>query len=75
MEIMAGVGAFSKAAKPEIAFGGNTIPIDESGVAIYKFKASGTPGKYKVSVKITYIDQEGKEQMLSKDVEYTVAKD
>lgn len=75
MSIMAGVGAFSKAAKPEIAFSGKTIPIDESGVAIYRFKASGNPGKYIVPVKITYIDQEGREQILSKDVKYTVAQD
>lgn len=75
MEITAGVGAFSKAAKPVIVFNGKTLPLNESGVAVYKFKAPSKPGKYAVPVKITFIDEEGREQTITKDAEYTVAVD
>lgn len=73
IEITAGVGAFSKAAKPMIVFDGKTLPVDESGVAIYKFRTPGKAGEYNVPVKIIYIDQEGRKQTIVKDVEYTVA--
>ena len=71
IEITAGAGAFSKASKPSLIFSGNIVPVKESGVTIYKFKAPEEAGKYFASVKIIYRNQEGREQIITKDVEYT----
>lgn len=75
MEITAGVGYFSvREAKPEITVNGKRIAIDESGVAVYKFKASTKTGKHTVPVKIDFIGEDGIRQVITKDVEYTVLK-
>jgi len=73
IEITAGVGAFSRSAKPEIIVAGQNIPIDADGAAHYKFKVSNKPGKYKVPVQISFFDQDGKKQTVVKSIEYTVA--
>jgi gliding motility-associated protein GldM len=75
VEIIAGVGAFSRIAKPEIVIKGKIIPIDETGTATVKFRASGKPGNYFVPVQISYTDQDGNKQTVSKSVEYTIAKE
>jgi gliding motility-associated protein GldM len=75
IEIIAGVGAFSRIAKPEITIKGKIIPIDETGTATVKFLASGKRGNYFVPVKINFTDQEGKKQTITKTVEYTIAKE
>lgn len=73
LEITAGVGYFSvKEAKPEIVFGGKKIDLDETGVAVYNFKAPSIPGKYVVPVKINFTGQDGTQQLITKDVEYVV---
>lgn len=71
LEITAGVGAFSKSAKPTINIGGQNYEIGAEGTASSKL-AGGGIGKHSVPVKITYTDQDGKLQTISKDVEYTV---
>jgi len=73
IEITAGIGAFSKAAMPKVILKDRIIPIDEMGVATFKFRASKKPGKHFVPVEISYTDQEGIKRKLSKTVEYTVA--
>lgn len=75
IEITSGVGHLSVKAQPDIIVNGKKIPIDESGVAIAKFKAVGKPGKHSVPVQISYIDQDGNKQTISKTVEYTIAKE
>lgn len=71
IEITAGVGAFSKAALPKISINGQTVAIGEDGAAHAKFPAGGI-GNRTVPVRIEYTDQEGKAQVITKNVEYTV---
>lgn len=73
MEIIAGIGSFSKAAQPDIRIKGIKIPIDESGAATYKFPVSNKPGKHFVPVEISFTDEEGIKRKETKRLEYTVA--
>jgi gliding motility-associated protein GldM len=54
VEITAGIGEFTKRNKPEIIIDGKSIPINDEGVAISKFKALGKPGKRFAQVQISY---------------------
>lgn len=71
IEIMAGVGAFSKAATPSITINGAGAAIGEDGAAHAKF-ASGSIGNHSVPVTIRYKDQDGKDQVITKTIEYSV---
>lgn len=71
IEIMAGVGAFSKAAQPQISINGQNASLGEDGAARIKIPG-GTIGKHSIPVNIRYVDQEGKTQTITKNVEYTV---
>lgn len=71
IEITAGVGAFSKAALPQIVIGGSSVAIGEDGTAKTKL-AGGGNGNHSIPVRITYTDQDGKQQVIEKNVEYTV---
>lgn len=72
LEIKAGIGAFSKAAQPKISIGGASVAIGEEGFALYKTQAGGV-GSHSVAVRISYFNQvTGKEDVLEKNVEYTV---
>lgn len=75
IQVTAGIGFFTGYyIKPEVIVNGKKIPIAESGVAIAKFKAFGKPGKHSVPVQISYLDQDGNKQTITKTVEYTIAK-
>ncbi|MGZ8558715.1 MAG: hypothetical protein ACXWWC_10290 [Chitinophagaceae bacterium] len=70
-----GVGFFSsRQAQPEITVNGMNVDIDETGVAVYTFKASPKAGKHIVPVTISFTDQNGNKQLITKDVEYAVTK-
>jgi len=71
IEINAGVGAFSKAAAPVITINGQNAPLGAEGQATMKV-AGGGLGKHSVPVVIRFRDQDGKEQTVTKNVEYTV---
>jgi gliding motility-associated protein GldM len=71
IEITAGVGAFSKAAQPRITINGSGAALGEDGAARATFTAGGV-GTHSVPVTINYVDQEGKQQTITKSVEYTV---
>ena len=71
LEITAGVGAFSTGAKPTITIGGQTLTVGPEGTATSKI-AGGGVGPHTVPVRITYTDQEGKQQTIEKNVEYKV---
>ena len=76
IEITSGVGYFSsRQAQAEITVNGTNVNIDETGVAVYKFKASTKAGKHIVPVKINFTDQYGNKEVITKDVEYTVTKE
>ncbi|HYC41283.1 MAG TPA: gliding motility protein GldM [Chitinophagaceae bacterium] len=71
LEITAGVGAFSKAALPSITIGGQNVPIGPDGQAVLKMQAGGV-GSRSVPVRISFKDQNGVQQTIEKNVEYTV---
>lgn len=71
IEITAGVGAYSKAAQPQITIGGANRPIEADGRAVYKFQASGA-GDHTVPVTVTYKKPDGTTDSKKYDVKYTV---
>jgi|SRR5688572_2418819 len=71
IEITAGVGGFSKAITPKITIGGQTVALGDDGAAHYKFKADRL-GNNSIPVVISYTDQDGKVQNITKTVEYSV---
>jgi gliding motility-associated protein GldM len=71
IEITAGVGAYSKAAQPQITIGGTSQSLDAEGRAVYKFQASGA-GNHTVPVNVTYTKPDGTKESKSFNVEYTV---
>jgi gliding motility-associated protein GldM len=71
LEITAGVGAFSAAAKPKIYIGGQLQSLTSDGTAVYKTTASGS-GEHVVDVKIEYTKPDGSVTTVNKPVKYTV---
>ncbi len=71
IEITAGVGGFSKAITPKITIGGQTVALGDDGAAHYKFKADRL-GSNSIPVVISYTDQDGKVQNITKTVDYVV---
>jgi gliding motility-associated protein GldM len=71
IEIMAGVGAFRKAATPQISINGQGAALGEDGAAHVKL-AGGGLGAHTVPVHIVYKDQDGNPQIIDKTVSYTV---
>lgn len=71
VEITAGVGAFSTGAKPEITINGSRAALEADGAARAKFTAGGV-GQHTVPVTIVYLDQDGKRQTITKNIDYTV---
>ena len=71
IQITAGVGAYSKAAQPQITINGTGASLDADGRAIYKFNASGA-GNHTVPVNVTYTKPDGTKESKSFNVEYTV---
>ncbi|MDB5251926.1 MAG: hypothetical protein JWP27_1095 [Flaviaesturariibacter sp.] len=71
IEVMAGVGAFSKAAQPQITINGSGAALGEDGAAHAKING-GALGKHSIPVSIRYVDQEGKPQVINKTIDYTV---
>lgn len=69
--ITAGVGAFSKSAKPTITVDGSGMALNPQGVAEYKTTV-GAPGTYSKKIRISFIKPDGTPSSLEKVVEYTV---
>lgn len=70
IEVVAGVGAFSAAAKPEIFINGQAIALT-NGKALYKTTASGA-GKKSIPVKIRFTKPDGTTTEKNTTVDYTV---
>jgi len=71
MDVMAGVGAFSKAALPTISINGQGVAIGDDGAAHLKVPGGGI-GAHSIPVHISYKDQDGKPQVIDKVIQYTV---
>ena len=70
IEIKAGVGAFSDAAKPKITINGQVMPL-EGGKATFKTTASGA-GEHSVAVKVEFTKPDGSTAVKDEVVKYTV---
>jgi gliding motility-associated protein GldM len=71
IEITAGVGAFSTAAKPKIYVAGQLQNLAPDGTADFKTTASGA-GEHSVDVKIDFVKPDGTPASVTKTVKYTV---
>jgi gliding motility-associated protein GldM len=71
LDLTAGIGAFSKAAKPTISIGGANQPLNADGVADFKTKVSGA-GEHTLTVNIAYFKPDGSPATATKLVKYTV---
>lgn len=71
IQITAGVGAYSKAAQPQISINGATSSLDADGRANYTLTASGA-GDHSVPVVVKYVKPDGTTESKSFDVKYTV---
>jgi gliding motility-associated protein GldM len=72
LEIKAGVGAFSNAAKPSITIGGVTQQIGDSGFVRYSTQAAQGLGQKTIPISISYKDQDGNDRRIDRVVTYTV---
>lgn len=71
LEITAGIGAYSKAARPTITINGASAPLNAEGVGVYKTQVSGV-GSKSVVVNINYVKPDGTTGSVSKTINYTV---
>lgn len=69
--ITAGVGAFSKAARPSITIDGVPVSINEEGAAEYKTSVGGSGSNIK-KVRISFTKPDGTTAVVEKEVKYTV---
>lgn len=70
--ITAGVGAFSKNARPTVTIDGTPVALNENGLAEYK-TVSGSPGTYSKKVNISFLKPDGSTSTLTKVINYVVA--
>jgi hypothetical protein len=76
LEIKAGIGLFSYQAHPNININGKNIEIGDGGYALSKTKVTAIPGKYKIPVIISFLNQvTGREETMKVNVKYTVVKE
>ncbi len=73
IQITAGVGAFSDAAKPDIFIGGQKVQLTSDGTALWKTTASGE-GKKNVEVVIEFTTPDGRRERIPKTITYEVAR-
>jgi gliding motility-associated protein GldM len=71
IEITAGVGAFSAAAKPKITIGGQLISVGNEGTAVWKGKAAGS-GMKSIPVRIEFTKPDGTNAIVNREVKYEV---
>lgn len=69
--ITAGVGAFSKAARPNITIDGASVPLKPDGSAEYKTVVN-TSGANTKKVRISFVKPDGTTATVEKEVKYTV---
>lgn len=69
--ITAGIGAFSKDARPTITVDGAAVPLNAEGTAEYKTRV-GNSGPAVKKVRISYLKPDGTSAVVEKEVRYTV---
>ena len=74
MQLLVGVGIFSKASQPKININGKNATIGGQRVVDYTFKASNEKGVHTVPIKVDYINLKGITESKTDTVEYDVGK-
>lgn len=69
--ITAGIGAFSKDARPNVTIDGAHVPLNADGLAVYKTVA-GRPGTYTRRVNVSFVKPDGTTSTLIKNITYVV---
>lgn len=73
IEVKVGIGGFISTIDPKVNIGGKEVQRwEEDGMARYKIKASKKVGKHTVPVGVEFTDRDGKRNVYSKNIEYTV---
>lgn len=72
LRITAGAGAFSKKSKLQVLINGDTIPINNDGVAEFEFNVGNKKGKFSKKVSIQYYRPNGEKYITDKEIIYTV---
>jgi len=73
IDVTAGVGSFSEAAKPTITINGEKVKLNDDAVAAYHFTPVGKPGAHRVKVKIEFTKPDGTTAEVHKEIKYTIA--
>jgi len=55
-----------------ITVNGSTVPVEADGIAQYKMKADGSPGKHNIPVKIQYSRLDGTSVFCDKVIQYAI---
>ena len=74
IQLMVGVGIFSKASQPKIIIDGNKKSIGENGYVDYQFKAPNQTGIHTIPIKAYYTNLKGITESKSETIEYNVLK-
>lgn len=69
--ITAGIGAFSKDARPNVSIDGVAVPLNADGLAEYK-SIAGSSGTYTRRVNISFVKPDGTTSTLTKNITYVV---
>lgn len=75
IEITAGLGYFKQPTEFDVSISGKKLNLNDDSPARYKFRASRKAGKHTITAKMEYVDDDGKKQIIEKDIVYTVAGD
>jgi gliding motility-associated protein GldM len=70
--ITAGVGAFSKAARPTVTIDGANVALKPDGSAEYKTTMGNTAGSFTKKVRISFTKPDGTTGTQEKEIKYTV---
>ena len=73
LEINAGMGEYTNRSNPKITINGKNALLQDDAFAVYKFRTPSKAGKYYVPIKIEYVTVNGKKEVLSKTISYTIA--
>ena len=74
IQLLVGVGIFSKASRPKIIIDGNNKSIGENAAVDYTFKASNQSGIHTIPIKVYYTNLKGITESISDTVKYNVGK-
>lgn len=75
INLIAGLGSFSRASKPSIIIDGKEMTLNEDDVAEYKFTVDRSAGKHTIPVRFEYVRPDGSNEIKTQELEYIIADD